>query len=187
MNKVATRSSNKQTKYVLPIKLKDFVVTRPKTHVVDNQGTTEMKNKVGFSNHVVGDYPVDYAYFSAAQTMFSTEPSSFSQAMKSNDAENWKEAIDKELKSHAQLKTWDVVDRPSNANVVGNKWVFKLKHNPDGSLRFKARLCAKGFAQVEGVDFNETFAPVARLTSLRLLISIANTNNAIIGQSPQHF
>ena len=69
---------------------------------------------------------------------------------------------------------WDLVPRLSNSNVIGTKWIFKNKTNELGNItRNKARLVAQGYTQVEGVDFDETFAPATRLESIRLLLSIA--------------
>ncbi|GAA0150908.1 hypothetical protein LIER_09743 [Lithospermum erythrorhizon] len=72
--------------------------------------------------------------------------------------------------------TWNLVDLPIGKWVVGCKWVFVVKTNPDGSIaRLKARLVSKGYAQTYGVDYLDTFAPVAKLTSVRLFISLATT------------
>jgi hypothetical protein len=69
-----------------------------------------------------------------------------------------------ELNNFARNEVWEVVERPKNHNVIGTKWVFQNKHNEDGLvIRNKARLVAQGYTQVEGLDFGETFAPVARL------------------------
>lgn len=71
-------------------------------------------------------------------------------------------------------KTWELVDRSSNKNIVKCKWVFKLKKNADGNAqRYKTRLVARGFSQKYGEDYTETFAPVVRLTSIRLLFGLA--------------
>jgi len=73
-----------------------------------------------------------------------------------------------------EAHTWDVVPWPKNTNIVSSKWVFKIKRNAAGEIdKYKARLIAQGFTQVLGVDYYETYAPVARLTSLRLILAIA--------------
>jgi hypothetical protein len=69
-------------------------------------------------------------------------------------------------------ETWDLVKLPSGRNLVGRKWVFKKKMNSIGQVeKFKSRLVDKGYSQVEGVDFGEIFPPVAKLTSIRVLMS----------------
>lgn len=69
---------------------------------------------------------------------------------------------------------WDIVDRPTNAPVVGGRWHFKIKLNPDGTIsKFKARYVAKGYTQTEGVDYTETFAPTGWLASFRTLVAVA--------------
>ena len=74
--------------------------------------------------------------------------------------------------------TWSLVTPLPNKNVVGCKWVYKLKHNSDGTIaRYKARLVAKGFHQQQGVDYNETFNPVIEPSIVRLILSLAVSHN----------
>ena len=78
--------------------------------------------------------------------------------------------MDVEYAAFLQRETWTLVPRPVDANVVSCKWVYSLKYNPDGSIaRYKARLVARGY----GLDYHETFSLVARLSSIRVLFSIA--------------
>ena len=72
--------------------------------------------------------------------------------------------------------TWDLIPFHPSQNIIGCKWVFRIKRNPDGSVaRYKARLVAKGFHQRPGVDFTETFSPVVKPTTIRLILSLATT------------
>lgn len=102
------------------------------------------------------------------------EPNTYKNAMKSPQVKEWREACLKEVRKIEEMGVWDIVDRPRDAPVVGGRWHFKIKYNPDGSVaKFKARYIAKGFTQTEGVDYTETFAPTGRLASLRALIAVA--------------
>ncbi|KAK1590971.1 hypothetical protein Q3G72_000097 [Acer saccharum] len=88
--------------------------------------------------------------------------------------EYWVGAMQEEFNQFERNEAWSLVPRPKDINVIGTKWVFRNKTNESGNIvRNKARLVAQGYTQVEGVDFDETFAPVARLESIRLLLSIA--------------
>lgn len=111
------------------------------------------------------------------------EPKSYKMAMKLPDAKKWREACDKEIKNIMDMGVWEIVDRPSNSPLVGGRWHFKLKLNPDGSIaKYKARSVAKGFTQTEGVDFNDTYAPTGRLASFRVLVSVAAARGWCIEQ-----
>ncbi len=86
--------------------------------------------------------------------------------------ESWINAMHEELENFERNKVWTLVEPPSGHNIIGTKWVFKNKQNEDGLIvRNKARLVAQGFTQVEGLDFVETFAPVARIEAIRLLLA----------------
>ncbi|KAJ9535088.1 hypothetical protein OSB04_un001836 [Centaurea solstitialis] len=90
----------------------------------------------------------------------------------------WREVMLDELKALDHNDTWHLVELPAGKRAIGCKWVFTVKVNPDGSVaRLKARLVAKGYAQTYGVDYSETFSPVAKLSSIRLFISLAATYN----------
>ncbi|KAG7598736.1 Integrase catalytic core [Arabidopsis suecica] len=99
------------------------------------------------------------------------EPRNFDEAKKSKE---WIHACEEEINSIEKFKVWNLVDLPHGAKPIGLKWVFKLKRNSDGSInKYKARLVAKGYVQQYGVDFEEVFAPVARIETIRLLIKLA--------------
>jgi hypothetical protein len=79
--------------------------------------------------------------------------------------------------------TWEFVPRPKNKNVIGTKWVFRNKLNEDGQVtRNKARLVCKRYAQIEGIEFEETFAPVARMEALCLILAYACSKNVKVYQ-----
>jgi hypothetical protein len=70
---------------------------------------------------------------------------------------------------------WDIVPRPEGKSIVSSKWLYKIKHATDGSIeKFKVRFMARGFSQKEGVDYEETFAPVTRYTSIRAVMSLVS-------------
>jgi hypothetical protein len=102
------------------------------------------------------------------------EPTSFEEALKSKFKENWKAAIKSELDSLEENETWTISELPKNKKAIKTKWIFKIKRNSiDKPERFKARLVAKGYDQELGIDYHETFAPVVKAQSLRLLLAIA--------------
>jgi hypothetical protein len=79
----------------------------------------------------------------------------------------WKDAMTEEYQSILKNDVWDVVPRLEGKSVVTSKWIYKIKHVVDGSIeKYKARFVARGFSQIEGVDYDETFAPIARYTSI---------------------
>jgi hypothetical protein len=110
-------------------------------------------------------------------------PTSFKSAMESSEASKWKEACESELQSLHKNETWDLVPLPSGRKAISSKWVFKVKETVEGLVeRYKARLVAKGFLQKYGVDFEETFAPVAKFTSIRIILSLAAHHGLMLHQ-----
>jgi hypothetical protein len=111
------------------------------------------------------------------------EPQNFYEAISSPDAKFWKEAIKIEMDSISKNHTWILVDLPKGAKVIGCKWIFKKKYLPDGSIeKYKARLVAKGFTQKQNIDYFDTFAPVTRIASIRVLIALASIYKLVIHQ-----
>ncbi|KAK1407693.1 hypothetical protein QVD17_39315 [Tagetes erecta] len=111
------------------------------------------------------------------------DPKTFSEAMASRDASFWKEAVQDEMDSIIQSKTWKLTNLPPGCKALGCKWIFKRKKKVDGSIdKFKARLVIQGFRQKEGIDFFDTYAPVARISTIRLLLALASIHNLVIHQ-----
>jgi hypothetical protein len=102
-----------------------------------------------------------------------TEPKRYEQAINSSSRQKWIDSMADEIKSQKESQTWVEVPRPKNRRVHGSTWVYKIKLEGDGSFRYKSRLCLQGFTQVKGIDFKETFAPVVRMTTIRLLLALA--------------
>ncbi|KAK2355926.1 putative mitochondrial protein [Trifolium repens] len=104
-----------------------------------------------------------------------SEPIDYKDALKSRV---WKKAMEDELHSIEKNQTWKLVNLPDKKRKIDVKWVFKVKLNPDGTIsKHKARLVARGFLQKHGIDYNEVFAPVARIETVRLVVALACKNN----------
>lgn len=111
------------------------------------------------------------------------EPKTYEEAVNSSERANWLAAMQDEYDSLIENGTWILVNRPKNQKVIDNKWVYKLKMNTDGSIeRFKARLVVRGFTQVYGVDYEETFSPVVRFVSVRAILALAAERKAKLRQ-----
>ncbi|KAK3016456.1 hypothetical protein RJ639_007811 [Escallonia herrerae] len=112
-----------------------------------------------------------------------SDPRTYEEAMRSQDSSFWKEVINEEIDSIMGNGTWKLVDLPPASKSIGCKWIFKKKLRVDGSIEnFKARLVAKGFSQKEGVDYFDTYAPVARIATIRVLIALASIHKLVIHQ-----
>ncbi|KAJ9557953.1 hypothetical protein OSB04_012567 [Centaurea solstitialis] len=111
------------------------------------------------------------------------DPKTYSEAMASRDAAFWKEAIQDEIDSIMHNNTWKLSDSPPGCKLLNSKWIFKRKMKVDGSIdKYKAILVIQGFRQKEGIDFFDTYAPVARITTIRLLLALAAIHNLVIHQ-----
>ncbi|GJU46168.1 retrovirus-related pol polyprotein from transposon TNT 1-94 [Tanacetum coccineum] len=104
------------------------------------------------------------------------EPSTLQEALNNPDASFWKEAMQEEIKALHKNKTWELVPLPGGRKPIGNKWVYKIKRNGDDQVeRYHARQVVKGYAQKEGIDFNEIFSPVVRMTTVRVVLEMCAT------------
>lgn len=102
------------------------------------------------------------------------EPNTVREALAGSDAKHWKSAMQSEYRSLLENGTWELIDPPADRKPIDNKWVFKKKRDSNGVVaRYKARLVVKGYAQKHGIDYEETYAPVVRHTSIRFLLAIA--------------
>ncbi|KAJ9562043.1 hypothetical protein OSB04_007203 [Centaurea solstitialis] len=111
------------------------------------------------------------------------EPTSYGEAVLGSESEQWQEAMKAEMQSMYDNQVWELTDLPQHCRAVGRKWVFKKKTDMDGNVHtFKARLVAKGFTQTHGIDYDETFSPVAMLKSIRILMAISAYFNYEIWQ-----
>ena len=111
------------------------------------------------------------------------DPKTLKEALASRDAAFWQEAVNDEMDSIMANGTWVLVDLPPGSKPIKNKWVFRRKYNSDGSVQtFKARLVAKGFTQKKGIDYFDTYSPVASITSIRVLFALASFYKLYIHQ-----
>ena len=108
------------------------------------------------------------------------EPQSADEALQN---ENWKIAMIDEYSTLLRHNTWSLVDLLAGRKVIGCKWIFRVKENPDASInKYKARLVAKGFHQTAGFDYTETFSPIVKPTTIRVVLTIALSRNWKIQQ-----
>jgi hypothetical protein len=96
--------------------------------------------------------------------------------MKSPLADEWKKAEQEEIDSLISRNVWKLVRRPQRANIITYKWVYKTKEDSEGwTTRRKTRLVARGFTQVEGIDYEETFTPTVKFVTIRLIVALATS------------
>ena len=102
----------------------------------------------------------------------SSELEGYEEAMHVETRKKWEEGMKEEMDPLVNNHTWDLVPLPAGKRALHNKWVYKLKEEDGGKKRYKARLVVKGFAKKKGIDFDEIFSPVVKMTSIRTILSI---------------
>lgn len=141
--------------------------TSQQSHIMVTRSKTQsLKPKVRTDGTVLRPKP----QCSAASTI-PDEPTCFTEASKFQE---WQSAMNEEFHALLQTQTWTLVPKHTSTNVLGVKWVFKTKWHVNGQIeRRKARLVAKGFHQIQGLDYDETFSPIAKPSTIHLLLSLA--------------
>ncbi|KAI5330645.1 hypothetical protein L3X38_030043 [Prunus dulcis] len=170
--------------------------TKPPSHFKDYQAHHAALLAPGAPSPITSGtrYPitryVSHSNFSEHHRIFvnnisqMVEPNTYEEA---RNHPHWVEAMNSEITALEENNTWSLVPLPAGHRPIGCKWVFKIKYNSDGSIeRYKARLVAKGFTQREGIDYTETFAPVAKLITVRCLLTIASVRNWPLHQMDVH-
>ena len=137
---------------------------------------TEQNNEVSVSNDKNLIESTDILNFNISyDTKDENDPKNYKEALKSKYKRNWKSSMDEELEDMRYNNVWVLVDRPKDRNVIGCRWVFKTKLEPTTkSIRFRARLVAKGYNQIHGIDYDQVFAPVCKQSTFRIFLTICN-------------
>ncbi|WVZ83089.1 hypothetical protein U9M48_030269 [Paspalum notatum var. saurae] len=177
MNGVLTKSEKRFSSEITPELNAPTEVFEPPREISPEEDNNEAPRK-SKRQRVEKSFGNDFIVYLMDDT-----PTSISEAFASPDADNWKEAVQSELDSILSNGTWELTERPYGCKPIGCKWVFKKKLSPDGTIeKYKARLVAKGYTQKEGEDFFDTYSPVARMTTIRVLLSLAVSYGLIIHQ-----
>ncbi|KAG7564986.1 Integrase catalytic core [Arabidopsis suecica] len=159
----------------VPIPLDEGTINEPVTIQEENNSVPqEPLRRSGRERRsaISNDYVV-YAIESECDISLDEDPITFRKAMESDNSEKWSIAAKEEIKSMGDNDVWDLVELPNGFKTVGSKWVFKTKRDSKGNIeRYKARLVAKGFTQKDGIDYKETFSPVSKKDSLRIVLGL---------------
>ena len=109
-------------------------------------------------------------------------PTTYAEAISSPESEEWKKAMKEEMDALEESETFELQPLPENRSVIGGRWVYTKKTDLENLTKYKARYVAKGFSQVKGIDFHETFLPTAKFTTIRMLMQIAVQKDLIVHQ-----
>jgi hypothetical protein len=147
---------------------------RCQTEEEDGQNKRKDKRKITRPKYLE-DYTVLALH---AESFIEDVPECFEDISSRPDQKQWMEAVNEEMQALKENDTWILVHPPPGRKILENKWIFRVKRNEEGEVdRYKARLVVKGCAQKKGFDYTETYAPVARLTTVRTLLSVINKEN----------
>jgi hypothetical protein len=165
--KIAPSTTNHES--IIPYEHENFISVQQveEPHTQNSEEDDTIVTRKGKKQRITKSFGDDYIVYLVDDT-----PTTIEEAYTSPNADLWKEATRSEMDSIMSNGTWEIVDRPYGCKPIGCKWVFKKKLRPDGTIeRYKARCVAKGYTQKEGEDFFDTYSPVARLTTIRVLLS----------------
>ena len=178
------------------VRLRDYVLYNahklPDKHSTISRTTTPVESSTsvpGKTHYPITDYVTDAAFSDAHQAFLAAVsdgliPKSYKEAFKDK---KWRKAVKVEVDALELSRTWDLVDLPKGKKAIGSKWVFTIKYNANGTIeRHKGRLVCCGNHQVEGEDYEETFAPVAKMDTVRTLLEVAAAKNWEVHQMDVH-
>ena len=165
----ASRESNDFIPQGIQTRLKTGTITRKDYSALATMFPQIQSLELHDSNHFSGGFTF------LADVIDASEPSTFRIA---SQIPQWQQAMQEEFDVLQAQGTWTLVPSPFNKNIIGCKWVYKIKRNPDGTIsRYKARLVAQGFSQEKGLDYTETFSSVVQHTTVRIILALAATHH----------
>ena len=154
-------------------------LTEPKVVIHDDEFIADSsKTQVFRRTSRIRSVPERYRFLISEQNdvllIENDEPTTYEESLNSSESDQWLNAMKSEMYSLYTNQVWTLVDPPKEIKPIGCKWIFKKKTDMEGNvITYKARLVAKGYRQKQGVDYDETFSPVAMLKSIRILLAIA--------------
>nr|GEV56916.1 hypothetical protein [Tanacetum cinerariifolium] len=153
----------------------EIIAHRTPPYTPQHNGVSERRNKT-LLDMVHKDTTCPRSYIDAEEHELGDlgEPANYKAALLDHESKKWLNTMNVEMKSMKDNKVWVLVELPPNGKTIGSKWLFKKKTDMDGNVHiYKARLVAKGYTQTQGIDYEETFSPVADIRAIRILIAIA--------------
>ena len=146
----------------------------------EEEGTEDRPSRNRIPNKRI--FNDDFIVYKANQHLHQ-DPQTYEEALTTPEAQNWIDAMKEELQAHKSNKTWELCDLPPGRKAIKSRWTFKTKYDANGEIeRYKARLVAKGCSQKYGIDFQETFSPTVRHSSIRFLLSLAAKHDLDLDQ-----